>query len=258
MLNTPSTHRMVALAAGSLFVLGALAAQEAERKLVFREFAQIRQLRVVCSQRHFGRIEDLVVDVPSGRLRDAVVTMQVEAAVVTVLVPFEDLTYEPNANLLQLANCPEQEGKREPFDPAILRVVEVTPPPGGPARPEGRVLASRLRASTVHLQAGGPGSVQGLTLELTSGFVAFLDLATSHERAGDADLHPVPWAALSFVADGLGAARAAKPTAPVLALAKTAAELAAAPNLIDIIISDPLYRAKVYALWGGRPEFDRP
>lgn len=255
-MNTILIQRLAAFAGGSLFLLGALVAQEAERKQVFREFAQVQQLRVVCSQRHYGRLEDLVVDVPSGRVRAAVVTMQIEATAVLVLVPFVDLSYEPNANLLQLANCLEKDGKPEPFDPATLRVLEVTPPTGGALRHEGSLLASRLRASTLQLQNGGPGSVQGLTLELTSGHVAFLDLASDRERAGDADLHPVPWAALTFVDDGLGAGRAAK--VPVLALVKTAAELAAAPNLIDIIVSDPLYRAKVYAVWGGRPEFDRP
>lgn len=254
-MNTLSIRRLAALVCGNLFLLSALASQETDRKLVFRDLAQVQQLRVVCSQRHFGRIEDLVVDVPSGRVRAAVVTMQLEAKAVTVLVPFADLRYEPNANLLQLASCLEKDDKPEAFDPTTLRVTVVPPANGGAARAEGSVLASRLRASTVQLQGAGPGSVQGLTLELTGGHVAFLDLAGNRERAGDAQLHPVPWAALGFVSDGLASGQAA--SAPMLAMAKTAAELAAAPNLIDIIVSDPLYRAKVYAVWGGRPEYDR-
>lgn len=242
---------------GSLLVLLASAGAQDPTALVFREFSSVQRLRVVCSQQHFGRIDDLVAEVPSGRLVAAVVTMHDEPQSRMVSVPFAELRYEPGANLLQLANCASKDGAYATFDPAAVKVAPQVPPTGGAAEPKGIVLVSRLQHGLVQLKDGGPGSAQGLWIELTGGHVAFLDLANGRERAGDADLHPVPWAALRFVDDGLGAGGAPKAAAPTLALAKTAAELAAAPNLIQIIVADPLYRAKLYAVFGVRPVFER-
>lgn len=242
---------------GSMLVLLAPALAQDPTAPVFREFSSVQRLRVVCSQQHFGRIDDLVAEVPSGRLVAAVVTMHDEPQSRTVLVPFADLRYDPGSNLLQLANCTSKDDAYAAFDATAVKVVATVPPAGGAAEPKGSVLVSRLQHGLVQLKNGGPGSAQGLWIEMLGGHVAFLDLATSRERAGDADLHPVPWAALRFIDDGLGATGAPKAAAPVLALPKTSAELAATPNLIQIIVADPLHRAKVYAVFGVRPVFER-
>lgn len=244
--------RCVSVCAG--LVMATIPAQEA--KLVFRDFPQLQKLRVVCSHRHFGRLDDLVADVPSGRLRGAVVTMQVDAKSHSVLVPFEELAFQPGANLLELRHCAEKDASYEPFDPATVRVVTQPSGDGSPPTVVGTVLVSRLQQGRLRLRQGGTGSVQGVTLEMTSGHLAFLDLATTRERAGDSELHPVPWSAVRLLEDGLDN-RATGSAAPTLALDKTAGELAAAPNLVEVIVSDPLYRAKVYAVFGGRPAFDK-
>lgn len=238
--------------AAAIAVLAPLPAQEQEAGPVYRDLSLVLRLRVTCEQQHFGRLVDLVAEVPSGRIAGAVVTMAVGDESRAVLVPYGELRFDARTNLLQLGTCLLHEAKYPPFDPATVKVTAVDGD-GDPAMATGTVLLSRLQHGPVALQSD-PGSAQGLTVELTSGHIAFVDLAAGTERAGDAELHPTPWSALRVLlrrtADG--AAQVA------LALGRTAPELRAAPNLVEIIVQNPLYRARVYKWFGvPRPDFDR-
>lgn len=238
--------------AAAIAVLAPLPAQEPETAAVYRDLSLVLRLRVTCEQQHFGRLVDLVAEVPSGRITGAVVTMAVGDEPRTVLVPFGELRFDARTNLLQLGSCLLQEAKYPPFDPATVKVVAADGD-GEPAMATGTVLLSRLQQGPVALQSDA-GSVQGLTVELTSGHVAFVDLAAGTERAGDAELHPAPWSALRVLLrrTAAGAGQVA------LALGRTAAELRTAPNLVEIIVQNPLYRARVYKWFGvPRPDFDR-
>jgi hypothetical protein len=228
------------------FLAAAAAAQDQEP--TFRDSTLVQRLRVVCSRKHFGRVQDLIAEVPSGRITGAVVVMAGDKGSQTVVVPFRCLQYDARTNVLQLGAC-SQDGEDFPaFDPAQVKVAGTG---DGPDRAvAGTVLVSRLAASAVRLQDETTGSAQGLTVELASGHVAFLDVAASSERAGDNGLHPVPWSAVRFVADESG-------EQPLLALPAPRERLEGAPTLVDVIVQDPLYRARVYAFFGvSRPEYD--
>lgn len=241
-----------------LFFVAAVAlapaiAQERDSVAVYRDFSLAQRMRVVCSHKHFGRIDDFVVELPSGRLTAAVVTMVLDKGTRTVAVPFDSLKYDPHTNLLQLGPCLEQDSKYPEFDATALKVASKPRGDTGTQELEGSMLCSRIAQSRVSLLGDAKGAAQGLTLELSRGHVAFVDVAVGSERAGDAELHPVPWSALRPAADG--AADPAK--LPTLALPKTKEVLSAAPNLVEIIVQDPLYRAKVYAFYEvPRPVFD--
>lgn len=236
-------------------VVAALApaiAQERDPGL-YRDVSLVRKLRVVCSDRHFGRVDDLIAEIPSGRITGAVVSMVLDEGVRTVVVPYEGLEYEPRSNLLQMAAC-LQDGKYPAFDAAAVKITMEPAKEGAAKQVVGQVLVSRLQSSRIDLQGGGAGWAQSATIELHSGHVAFVDVASVKERAGDSQIHPVPWSALRWTpttADGGGGAA-------MLALAKTAQQLAAAPNLIEVIVQNPLYRSTVYTYFAApRPAYDR-
>ena len=88
----------------AMFVAAFVAATVAQERVpvVLRDLSLVQRLRVVCSDRHFGRVDDLVVELPSGRVVGVVVTMAAEAEPRTVLVPYDALQYEPPTNLLRL------------------------------------------------------------------------------------------------------------------------------------------------------------
>lgn len=234
------------------FALAVAPAQERVAGVFYRDFSLVQRLRVVCSDKHFGRLDDLIVELPSGRVRAAVVSIVLDKGLHTVLVPYEGLQYEPSTNLLQLGNCLQKEEAYPPFDATAVKIVSKARD-DGQQELEGTMLVSRLARSGLALAAAGVGSVQGLTLELGSGHVAFVDAAVGKERAGDGELHPVPWSALRLQAD----ATADGAKLPLLALNMTKEALAAAPNLVEIIVQSPLYRARVYAFFAvRRPAFD--
>lgn len=222
--------------------------QEPAAKPLFREFALVQRLQVVCAHRHFGRVLDLIADVPSGEITAAVVAMRGDDdGARRVVVPFANLRYDQSGHLLQLQGCAE-DAAFPTFDGAKIGVRR-TRDDDGTARVEGSALVSALASAKVALD-GDKGSAQGATIELASGHVAFLHVAAGEQRAGDPELHATPWAALTF-ADAATDGDAA----PTLAirLAKTAAALADAPALHEAILSDALYRPFVYRAFGVPP-----
>jgi hypothetical protein len=229
------------------------AATAQDQEPAFRDFALVQRLRVVCSRQHFGRVQDLIAEVPSGKITGAVVVMTTGKGDQTVVVAFRGMQYDAKANVLQLGPCAETDGQYPAFDPSQVKVTARTGDGVDRTALEGTVLVSRLAASAVALQDKTTGSVQGLTLELASGHVAFLDVAAARERAGDRELHPVPWSAVRFAAD----ATEGGGKLPLLAVPMTKARLESAPTLIEIIVQDALHRARVYTFFGvGRPDFD--
>jgi len=243
---------MALSACAALFVSTAFsaAAVSQETSLAYRDFGVVQRMRVVCSQKHFGRIQDLVVDIPSGRLSAAIVSMVAEDKEITsVVVPYEKLHYDPQTNLLRLGTCLEHDHDFPLFDPEQIRIVGRQGDGDGELR--GTTLLSRLATSQVAL-AAGTARAHEATVELTSGHVAFLDLATGKGRVGDPELHPVPWSATSFLL-----ADADKDQTPLLSLPIEPARLAEAPTLLEIIVQDPNYRGLVYTYFKApRPAFD--
>ena len=241
----------------SLFAAAAavvVPAQERDHDPIYRDFSLVHRLRVVCSEQHFGRVVDLVAEVPSGRLTGAVVAMALDKDARPVFVPCGEFAYEARSNLLRLDSCQQKEEKFAPFDPATVKLSTGAAEDGGEKTVTGTVLVSRLQNSGISLQGGAAGSAQGVTLELSGGHVAFVDVAVGTQRAGDAELHPVPWSALRVAADPSPGVQ----KVPVLALAKTAEGLAGAPNLIQVIVQNPLYRGRIYAYFEvPPPAFDR-
>jgi hypothetical protein len=226
-------------------------AQDRDPEPAWRDVSLVQQLRVVCEQKHFGRVQDLIAEIPGGRVTAAVVTMTADKGSKTAVVPFQALRYDAQANLLRLGTC-LAEDEYPAFDPSQVKVGKGDD--GGDGALVGTVLVSRLAGSAVALQDGSTASAQGLTLELASGHVAFVDIAAGRERAGDRELHPVPWSVVRLAADqSPGGGKA-----PLLALPMTRAALAAAPTLVDVIVPDPLWRARIYTAFGvRRQEFDR-
>lgn len=226
-------------------------AQERDGDPSHRDFSQVQRARVVCSQQHYGRVQDLVADVPSGRIVTAVVAMNTDQGTRQIAVPYDKMTYDARNNLLRLEPCPAEDESYPVFDPTKVKVTGTGE--GEDAQLAGTVLVSRLARARVALQGEATAVAQGLTVELASGHVAFVDLGRE-AGAGDADLHPVPWAALRFAADATENGKDA-----LLALEKSEAELGKAPNLIQIIVQDPLRRAMVYRFFGvAAPEWDQP
>ncbi|MEZ6038382.1 MAG: hypothetical protein R3F29_12940 [Planctomycetota bacterium] len=219
--------------------------QEPPATPLFREFALVQRLQVVCAHRHFGRVLDLIAEVPSGVITGAVVTMRVDAGERRVVVPFANLRYDAAGHLLQLEGCAD-DAVFPAFEAGKLEVRRS----GDDGAVTGAVLVSALANAKLQLDGGATGSTQGATVELSSGHVAFLHMAASTQRAGDAELHATPWAALTFV-DGAAADDA--PTTLAIRLAKTAAALTDTPALNEAILSDPLYRPFVYRAFGVPP-----
>ncbi len=228
---------VAALAAGA-----AAQDQERQRPLVFRDFAAVQRLRVVCEQKHFGRVEDFVTELPGGRVVAVVVAMTVADGTRRVAVPYEEVAFDTTANQLLLGPCREGDPPHPSFDPTKIGVTPRANDDGSPGGLEGTVLLSGLARTKVGLD-DGTAQVQGVTLELTSGHVAFLEVAAVDRRAGDAELRPVPWGAFAFAAEG----GADAPRQLAVKLARSKAALAAAPSLLDVIVEDPLYRGKLYA-----------
>ena len=126
----------------ALLLAAAAAAQGEARPLVWRDFTAVQRLRVVCSNKHFGRLDDLLVAVPGGQITAAVVTMPQAQGPRRVVVPFAELQLDSGANLLQLAACTEEGHVYAAFDPEslgvtarvgddkriVLRVETITPP----------------------------------------------------------------------------------------------------------------------------------
>jgi len=218
----------------SLACLPAVA--QAEPGAIFRELDLVTRMRVVCSNEHYGRIDDLIVAVPEGRIKAAVVTFVFDGGFRRVRVPFEELTYNANANWLDLKECREGEHEHHAFD---AKKVGLQRNDDGTCT--GTVLASTLKQAPFQL-TDGVATVHGVELDLRSGRVGFLDVAIGTGRAGDRELHPAPWSVFGWQAKG---AKDAKPKLAIT-MAHTKAFLAATPNLIEIIIPDPLRRARVY------------
>ena len=236
----------VALLAG-----GSAVAQDAPRPLVWRDFAAVQQLRVVCSNRHYGRLDDLLVEVPSGRLTAAVVGLPGATGPRRVVVPFADLQFDTATNLLQLAACPDEQHVYAPFDPAGLGVTAPVAGDGSVGEPAGVLSVATLARGPIALRDGA-AAAHGATLELSRGHLAFLDVGQA-ARPGDAELHPVPWAALGWRQVAGGDAQGAWS----LRLARAREELGATPSRIDVILSDPLYRAKVHVAFDVRlPDYE--
>lgn len=225
------------------------AAQDSPLPLAYRDGSAVHRLRVVCAQKHYGRIDDLVVAVPSGRIVAAVVAMRTDGEVRRVVVPWSRLGYVATTNLLQLGDCPESDGTLPAFDPTKIGVARRPHDDGTPGEVEGTALLSAL-GDRVALRDGN-ASLCGVTLELTSGHVAFLDLSTVKGEVGDGERHPVPWGALAFDLDEASAPRLR------LRLDETRAVLEAAPTLLEVVVEDPLYRRQLYTLHEVvRPEYD--
>lgn len=215
---------------------------QADPDAIYRELELVTRMRVVCSNEHFGRIDDLILAVPEGRITAAVVTYAVEGGVRRVRVPFEDLTYNANANWLDLKECGDGGHAHEVFDGKKIRVQRKAD--GSCA---GAVLASTLKQARVKL-TDGVATVHGIEFDLSSGRAGFLDVAVGTARAGDRELHPAPWSVFGWqVADDKAKHKLA------ISMAHTKKFLAGTPNLIEIIIPDPLRRARVYKAFGVKP-----
>ncbi len=245
--------RTMQIAPGALaaaLALAAAPAQEPGQDLVFRDFQAVQRLRVVCEREHFGRLLDLVADVPSGRLVAAVVSMATDAGPEVVRVPYDVLRYDPQTNLLDLGPCLADGEQHPAFDPARVRVSRRADGDGDD-EVVGTVMVSRLANMPVALLGGATGAAQGVTVELRTGHVAFCHTTPTRERAGDDQLHPAPWAAFSL--------RVADDDALALALPLGDDALEATPSLVQIILQDALYRPRVYeAFRVAPPPFDRP
>ncbi|MCB9887590.1 MAG: hypothetical protein H6838_19015 [Planctomycetes bacterium] len=231
----------------ALLLAAAAAAQGEARPLVWRDFTAVQRLRVVCSNKHFGRLDDLLVAVPGGQITAAVVTMPQAQGPRRVVVPFAELQLDSGANLLQLAACTEEGHVYAAFDPESLGVTARVGDDGSVGEPAGLMSVAALSRGAVAL-AEGEAKAHGATVEMSRGHLAFLDLAVA-PRPGDAELHPVPWAALRWQ-ERAGEGQRSR---WVLQLPRSAAALAATPDRIDVIVSDPLYRAKVHAAFEVRP-----
>lgn len=246
-------HRVLSALAGAALLATQSPAQEPEPQLVFRDFTSVQRLRVVCEHEHYGRVVDLIAEVPTGRIRDAVVSMWHEGRSKTVVVPFASLRYEARSNLLELGPCLEGDHSHPAFDARKVRVEGSKRE--GHVEVSGAVLVSKLTHMPVALASKGAGSVQGATVELSQGRVAFLHVSASSKPTGDGGLHPAPWSAARLGAGPAG--EAAKP-ALTLALDATAAALAKAPSMLEVILQDALHRPRVYRAFGvPAPSYDR-
>lgn len=246
-------HRAALLLLAGWTCATATVAQDRPDEAVFRDFTLVQRMRVVCANKHFGRVLDLVAEMPSGRITAAAVAMGAPAGPKAVVVPFHCLRYEAQSNLLQLGTCVADDDYPA-FDPSRFRVGRQPAEDGGEGELAGSVLLSRLAGSLVQLQGGTTGSAQLLTVELQSGNLAFVDVAAIRGQAGDGERHPVPWSCLRFVADEASD----RDKMPLLALPMTKERLGTAPTALEVILEDPLYRQRVYSVFGvPRPSFDR-
>lgn len=230
----------------------ALPAQRPVPATVFRDFASVQRLRVVCDHHHYGRVQDLIVELPGGRIRDAVVSMWHDGAAKTVVVPFDTMRYEPQSNLLELGACLDGEHAHEAFDASKVQVERRKH--DGSVQAAGAVLLRDLVRTQVTLGKNGAGSIQGATLELTKGRVAFVHVAASRKPVGDSELHPAPWAAAHL---GVQAKKGGR-VALTVGFAPDAAALAKTPDLREVILQDALHRPRVYRAFGvAPPAYDR-
>jgi hypothetical protein len=235
-------------------MLATLLAQQPDTSRAYREFAQVRTMRVVCEHEHFGRVHDLVVAVPSGRLVAVVCSMPHERDDELVALPWQRVRFDAPSNLLHVGPCAADEEAYPPFDPSEVRITRTVDAEGDEVA-AGTVLASRLAECAVQFDGGATGSSQGATIALAAGHIAFVHIAATSARAGDRDLHPAPWSVLRFIPP----AAEADPSVPFVALAMDTKALRASPALTAVILQDPLYRAKVYRAFGvSPPPYDVP
>jgi hypothetical protein len=235
-------------------LLATLLAQQPDASRAYREFAHVRTMRVVCEHEHFGRVHDLIVAVPSGRLVAVVCSMPHERDGELVTLPWQRVRFDAPSNLLHVGPCAADEEAYPPFDESEVRIKRTVDAEGDEVA-TGTVLASRLAECAVQLDGGATGSSQGATVALAAGHVAFVHVAATSARAGDRDLHPVPWSALRWIVP----AAEVDPSAPFVALAMDTKALRAAPALTAVILQDPLYRPKVYRAFGvPPPPYDVP
>lgn len=234
---------------------GAPCAQAEPPPIAYRDFASVQRLRVVCQKQHFGRVVDLIAELPSGKLTAAIVAMATDGGTQTVAVPFHCLRYDAQSNLLQLGPCLDEDETYPTFDPAQIKATPARDVDGKPTgEVAGTVSVARLVQSAVALDGGGPGATHGATIELGTGNVAFVEVASTKRPAGDNQLHPVPWAAFRL---SVGAEER-DGGALALALPMNTAQLDATPTLIEVIVQDPLYRTRAYEAFGvPRPAYDR-
>lgn len=223
-------------------------AQQQEDALIYRELSLVKRLRVVCSNSHFGRIDDLVIDIPSGNITAAIVTFALETGSRRVSVPYAELQYDAAANWMNMPVCRADEDPHDEFDPSKVQLRRTPASDEAPATVTGSVLASSLRNHAVAL-TDGVASVQVIELELRHGKVGFFDIAIGTKRAGDRDLHPAPWAAFQWHAE----AAAATTVKAAIVMPRSKSFISKTPNLIEIIIPDPLRRARVYAAFDITP-----
>ena len=106
----------------SALMLAAATAQEQRDPLAFRDFEHLKRVRVVCEHQHFGRVVDLIADVPSGRITSAVLSMTTDDGNQVVAAPIGHLRYEPQSDLLQLGPCLDDAELHTPFDAARVRL----------------------------------------------------------------------------------------------------------------------------------------
>lgn len=224
-------------------------AQQQNDALIYREFSLVTRLRVVCSNAHFGRIDDLVIDVPSGRIMAAIVTFDLASGSRRVKVPYAELKYDATANWMSMAVCRGDTDPHDTFEPKKIQLRRIPANDAAPASIAGSILASSLQNHAVAL-TDGVASVQGIEFELQNGRIGFLDIAVGTQRAGDRDLHPAPWAAFAWRSQAAEGA----PVKAALTMARSKLFVAKTPDLIEIIIPDPLRRARVYAAFDITPK----
>ncbi|MGK0518447.1 MAG: hypothetical protein ACJAUC_001139 [Planctomycetota bacterium] len=223
-------------------------AQQQNDALIYRELSLVTRLRVVCSNAHFGRIDDLVIDVPSGRITAAIVSFDLDSGSRLVTVPYAELKYDASANWMSMPVCRDDTQPHDGFDPSKIQLRRTPASDAAAASITGSVLASSLQSHAVALK-DGVASVQGIEIELRDGRIGFLDIAVGTKRAGDRDLHPAPWAAFAWrpqAAEG-------KVVKAAITMARSKLFVAQTPDLIEIIIPDPLRRARVYVAFDITP-----
>ncbi|MFT4516295.1 MAG: hypothetical protein ACI89X_001009 [Planctomycetota bacterium] len=223
--------------------------QQQNDTLIYREFSLVTRLRVVCSNAHFGRIDDLVINVPSGRITAAIVTFDIDRGSRRVTVPYAELKYDAAANCMSMPVCREDTHPHNAFEPNKLQLRRRPASKTVPASITGSVLASSLRNHAVALK-DGVASVQGIELELRHGRIGFFEIAIGRKQAGDRDLHPAPWAAFAWRPQ----ATEGNTVKAAITMAHSKLFIEETPNLIEIIIPDPLRRARVYAAFGITPK----
>ncbi len=260
MLIVPSFASALAAAAVPLWLLVAaiggavVTLQDPE----VRTFEAARGVRVVGDQGPVGVLEDLVVQVPSGRISAGVIAVGQGADKLIVAVPYGDLQWDDKSDQLRLGITAKALGDLEAFDSVAVEqlkaVVKKGEKPASAAPLSGTTTVSRLASWTLQLRGVAADKVRGAAVELTTGTVVFLIVSDTAGHAGDRRLHPVPWAACAVIGvrpephDELE---------PAVTLSVAHRRLAGALSMTEVQLNDPLYRARVYRFFGvTKPEFE--